>query len=199
MIDLELMTIKELYQTYDTKAIGMMESLVYANVNGCEASYDERPENSHMQVVAMPPFHKDVASSYFAHLHDNPIPGNDQIRSIRKLSPFSDAKSTKDADGVCQMMVSIIDHDVEGELVSIDGVDVSCLFDAYDRVLDAYVVLDAYSALAHDRSGALVERERHGRPEGSRGTLLRQADVRGVQQPQDQARQSQRPTLDARL
>ena len=148
MIDLELMTIKELYQTYDTKAIGMMESLVYANVNGCEASYDERPENSHMQVVAMPPFHKDVASSYFAHLHDNPIPGNDQIRSIRKLSPFSDAKSTKDADGVCQMMVSIIDHDVEGELVSIDGVDVSCLFDAYDRVPDAYVVLDAYSALA---------------------------------------------------
>ena len=140
-VDLELMTIKDLYDTYDAKAATMMESMVGIHAADCEGET--------RQAVSMPPFAKDVVSTYFAFIHDNPIPGNDEIRSIRKLTPFDSAMSKKNTDGTCRMVVSLKDvPEVEGELVSIDGVDFSCLMSAYSRVPDAYVVLDAYTALA---------------------------------------------------
>ena len=47
------------------------------------------------------------------------------------------------------MVVSLRDlHEVEGEIMKIDGVDFSCLQAAYENVPDAYVALDAYTALA---------------------------------------------------
>ena len=136
----------------------------------------------------MPPFQKDVVSTYFAHYHNNPIPGNDmvrptylcthlptclptyrpldlstlstadpfdsiadQIQSERKLTPFGSATSKKQSDGTCQILVTLagkpsVDPAI---LVSIDGVELSCLMAAYSKVADAFVALDAYSALAH--------------------------------------------------
>lgn len=140
-VELELMTIKDLYDKYDSKAVTMMESMVGIHAGNCEGQI--------MQSVPMPPFAKDVVSTYFAFIHDDPIPGNDEIRSIRKLTPFDSAMSKKHTDGTCRMIVSLKDvPEVEGELVSIDGVAFSCLLSAYSRVPDAYVVLDAYTALA---------------------------------------------------
>ena len=140
-VELELMTIKDLYDTYDSKAATMMESMVGIHSYGCEGEI--------RQSVPMPPFAKDVASTYFTFVHYDPIPGNNEIRSIRKLTPFDSAMSKKHTDGTCRMVVSLKDvPEVEGELVSIDGVDFSCLVSAYSRVPDAYVVLDAYTALA---------------------------------------------------
>jgi hypothetical protein len=138
--DLGLMTLKTLYYLYDQDAADMINGLTFGYTPGCDA---------YSPSVTMPPFEKDVVSSYFAHVHNNPVPGNEQINSIRKLSPFNAAKSKKNTDGVCKMVVTLRDHpDVEGEIMKIDGVDFSCLQSTYENVPDAYVALDAYSALA---------------------------------------------------
>ena len=138
--ELGLTTLKDLYALYDQDASDMTQGLVYAVASGCEAE---------TQAFTMPPFEADVISSFFAHLFNSPVPGNDQINSIRKLTPFSGAKSKKDADGECKMIVALRDYpEVEGEIMQIDGVDFSCLQSAYEKVPDAYVALDAYTALA---------------------------------------------------
>ena len=138
--ELGLTTLKDLYFLFDQDAAEMIDGLTFGYTPGCDAW---------SPTIPLPPFGKDVVSSYFAHLHNNPVPGNDQINSIRKLSPFSSAKSKKDTDGVCKMVVSLRDlPEVEGEIMKIDGVNFSCLQAAYEIVPDAYVALDAYTALA---------------------------------------------------
>ena len=137
--ELGQMTMKALYRVYDQDASDMLQGLVYGYAEGCEAD---------SMTFTMPPYEKDVVSNFFAHVYNSPVPGNDEIKSIRKVSPFSNAISRKNASGVCTMVVTLKENDVEGELVSIDGVDFSCLQSAYENVPDAYVALDAYTALA---------------------------------------------------
>ena len=133
------MTMKDLYRVYDQDASDMLQGLVFGYAEGCMAD---------SATFTMPPYEKDVVSNFFAHVYNSPVPGNDEIKSIRKVSPFSNAISRKNASGVCTMVVTLKENDVEGELVSIDGVDFSCLQSAYENVPDAYVALDAYTALA---------------------------------------------------
>ena len=138
--DLGLTSLKQLYQLYDQDASEMTQGLVYGASSECEAD---------TMAFTMPPFGADVVSSFFAHVFNNPVPGNDEINSVRKLTPFSGAKSKEDTDGVCKMIVTLRDYpEVEGEIMKIDGVDFSCLQAAYEKVPDAYVALDAYTALA---------------------------------------------------
>ncbi len=138
--DLGLTSLKELYQLYDQDASEMTQGLVYGASSECEAM---------TMAFTMPPFGADVLSSFFAHVFNSPVPGNDEINSVRKLTPFSGAKSKEDTDGVCKMIVTLRDYpEVEGEIMKIDGVDFSCLQAAHEKVPDAYVALDAYTALA---------------------------------------------------
>jgi hypothetical protein len=47
------------------------------------------------------------------------------------------------------MFVALRDYpDVEGDIMKIDGVDFSCFQSAYEKVPDAYVASNAYTALA---------------------------------------------------
>ena len=138
--ELGLTTLKDLYMLFDQDASEMTQGLVYAVASGCEAE---------TEAFTMPPFGADVISSFFAHVFNNPVPGNEQINSIRKLTPFSGAKSKKDSNGDCKMIVALRDYpEVEGEIMQVDGVDFSCLLSAYEKVPDAYVALDAYTVLA---------------------------------------------------
>ena len=101
-------------------------------------------------VYPLPPFKTDVVSTFFTHLFKDPVPGkDDEIKSELKLSPFATA-STANVSGTCLLMVTLADHpDLKPmELVEIDGVDFGCLKSAYKDLPDAYVALDALTALA---------------------------------------------------
>ena len=71
------------------------------------------------------------------------------IKSELKLSLFATA-SAANVNGTCRLLVTLADHPnlKSMELVEVDGVDFGCLKSAYEDVPDAYVALDALTALA---------------------------------------------------
>ena len=100
--------------------------------------------------LGIPPLAKDNIAGYFANFHNDPVPGNNQIRSDMKLSPFKSAVS-KNITNKCTMLVTLVDVPTmvdPQELVSIDGVSFADLKSIYDSVPDAYIVLDAFTVLA---------------------------------------------------
>lgn len=159
----KLTTMNALYDDYPEDASDMLnpdvgedspvEQITYSAVKAGQKVSDPG--------FVMPPFPADVASLFFEYvIKETAVPGNDNtIRSSLKITPFTSAKAELAADGTtCKMMVSLngVD-DVEEELVSIDGVSFDCLKNAYDGVPDAFIALDAYTALAQT-TGAVPAR-----------------------------------------
>jgi len=92
--------------------------------------------------------------------YKDPIPGNDEIRAQSQITPFSSIVS-KDVSGTCRLLVTLADvTDMEPmELVSIDCVPWTCLAAADDNVPDAYIALDAFTALKRTTGAAPVAGE----------------------------------------
>ena len=158
-----LQTMNALYDEYPEEASDMLnpdydevspvEQITYSAVKAGQRVSDPG--------FVMPPFPADVVSLFFKYvIKETAVPGVDYtIESSLKVTPFTSAKAELAADGTtCKMMVSLNGVDnVEEELVSIDGVSFDCLKEAYDFVPDAYVALDAYTALART-TGAVPAR-----------------------------------------
>ena len=108
----------------------------------------------HPPMLVVPPLARDNIAGYFTHFHHEPVPGNKQIRSEMKLTPFKSAVSkefTSSGTSTCKMLVTLVDVPTmvdPQEIVSIDGIAFSDLTSIYDSVPDAYVVLDAFTVLA---------------------------------------------------
>ena len=115
---------------------------------------------SYLPNFKLPPFAENVVSTYFSMFYKEPIPGNDEIRAQSQITPFSSIVS-KDVSGTCRLLVTLADvTDMEPmELVSIDGVPWTCLAAAYDNVPDAYIALDAFTALKRTTGAAPVAGE----------------------------------------
>ena len=108
----------------------------------------------HPPMLGIPPLARDNIAGYFTHFHSEPVPGNKQIRSEMKLTPFKSAVSkefTQSGTSTCKMLVTLVDVPAmvdPQEIISIDGIAFSDLLSIYDSVPDAYVVLDAFTVLA---------------------------------------------------
>ena len=103
--------------------------------------------------LGMPPLARDNIAGYFTHFHNDPVPGNKQILSSMKRTPFKSAVSKEFTVGgvsSCKMLVTLLDVPKTDpqELVSVDGVKFSDLLSIYHAVPDAYVALDAFTVLA---------------------------------------------------
>ena len=162
MKDGNLQTMNALYDEYPEEAsdilnpddgVSPVEQIKYSAVKAGQIVPDPG--------FIMPPFPADVVSLFFKYvIKETAVPGMDHtIESSLKVTPFTSAKAELAADGTtCKMMVSLNDvDDVEDELVSIDGVSFDCLKEAYDNVPDAFVALDAYTALTRT-TGAVPAR-----------------------------------------
>lgn len=116
---------------------------------------DCKVAGSYLPNFKLPPFAENVVSTYFSMFYKEPIPGNDEIRAQSQITPFSSIVS-KDVSGTCRLLVTLADiPDMQPmELVSIDGVPWTCLAAAYDSVPDAYIALDAFTALKRTTGAA---------------------------------------------
>ena len=119
-------------------------SKISVRYKNCNAALNFPP------TLGIPPLARDNIAGYFANFHNDPVPGNNQIRSDMKLTGFKSAVS-KNISDTCKMLVTLVDVPTlvdPQELVSIDGVAFSDLLSVYDSVPDAYVALDAFTVLA---------------------------------------------------
>jgi len=128
---------------YNTDKSAMASALTF-KYKSCNAAL------TYPSTLGIPPLARDNIAGYFASFHNDPVPGNNQIRSAMKRTGFKSAVS-KNVSGACSLLVTLVDVPLmvdPEQLVSVDGVAFADLKSIYAYVPDAYVALDAFTVLA---------------------------------------------------